>query len=599
MNRLVALSFVSCLVLAACGSDEPAGPSLTVEVHGPDDSPDADTVGFPIAVDECVGTLRFTSMMGTQIVAQSEFPRSSTSAVLPRIPYGDDVWIAVEGISDDYCAVRATNPIASGEIVASGATARFQFEEGGEVPDLVIAFTGIPDRFQGAFRVERNEADNTSTARDLVYELPNTQRAGHTMTELEDGTGWVVIGGAKMSSGEGIASSGITDVVDTIEFYDAYNGQFLTVWDSADGGCVTSENSECALRLPEGVAFHSATSMLDGRILILGGLRISGADALLPTSTAYVFEMTGYAEGTLTPVNYESDVFPSDRAFHTATRMGDGRVVIIGGIGRTFGPEPSFQSDIYQVLPGAELTISDSGADLANVRGLHTATSFDRNDHGIMVVGGRNASGTVGTSEVVYALANDENQRLGVDVFGEGVSVNDLAVPRYGHSAVRYACPGSDEEFLAVVGGFAEASGSFIQGSNPTTTVEFYRPDDFAIANTYAWSDDRVEISTGRAFGAAVSLPISGDLIFSGGIGGDGSPSRAADRIIADWGSCHRMVNPSSISGGMGTARAFHALAPLSSGFLLANGGFDGSSSTESSEFYNPSELGLAREYLQ
>ena len=598
MNRLLALSLVSCFVFVACGSDEPAGPSLTVEIHGPDDGPDTDTIGFPIAVDECVGTLRFSSMLGSRIVAVTEFPRSSTTAVLPRIPYGSDVWIAVEGVSDNFCVDRVDS-VASDTVVASGATARFTFEEGGALPDLTIAFTGIPERFQTAFRIERDETEGTSTSRDLVYELRQNERAGHTMTALEDGSGWVVIGGAKMSGADGIASSGITGVLDAIEFYDSYNGQFLTVWDSEEP-CTSGDNVECALRLPEGVAFHTATSMLDGRILILGGLRVSGGDALLPTSSAYVFEMMGYAEGRLTPVNYDSDAFPTDRAFHTATRMGDGRVVIVGGIGRTFGPDPTFQGDIHQVLPGTELIIADSGADLTHVRGLHTANAFDRNDHGLIVVGGRNVSGVVATSEVIYAVANDENQRLGVDVFGSDNSVNDLAVPRFGHSAVGYMCPGSDEEFLAVVGGFTEVSGTFIDGGAPTAQVEFYRPDDFAETTKYAWSDDRVALANGgRAFGAAVSLPISGDLIFAGGIDADGAPSRAADRVIADWGQCARMVSPQAIEGGMGTARAFLALAPLSSGFLLANGGFDGSGSTESSEFFNPNELTLAREYLQ
>jgi hypothetical protein len=401
-----------------------------------------------------------------------------------------------------------------------------------------------------------------------------------------------------MGDGPGISNSGITSLVDTIEFYDTFRGDFLVIYDDV---CTAGAPAECALRLPDGVAFHTATALEDGRVLIVGGLKLSGGDALLPTSSAYVLELTGYAEGNLTQVNYESDVFPSDRAFHTATRMADGRVVIIGGIGRTFGPEPTFQSDIYQVLPQAELVIGDSGADLNNVRGLHTATFFQRHAHGIIVVGGRNANGVVGTSEVVYAVSSGFDDPLGVDVFASGNSANDLSVPRFGHSAVSYSCPFTDEEFLAVVGGFTEATGTFVEGASPTPTVEVYQPDQFEATQLYTWSTTTAQLANeGRAFGAAVGLPISGDLIFAGGLDASGAPSRAADRVyVEDWSQCEVLGPARQIVGGMGTARAFFALAPLDSGFLLATGGFNGTASVESTEFFNPNDYALVADNLQ
>jgi hypothetical protein len=107
-------------------------------------------------------------------------------------------------------------------------------------------------------------------------------------------------------------------------------------------------------------------------------------------------------------------------------------------------------------------------------------------------------------------------------------------------------------------------------------------------------------VNGGRAYGAAVSLPVSGDLVFMGGITGDGSTSSAGDRIFnQSWSDCHVLEMPRSTENTMGTARAFFALAELSTGFLMPTGGFDGTASVETSEFFNPNEYGLVAEYLQ
>ncbi len=597
MNRFTRLALTASVLAAACGGDEETAQSFNMEIHGPDDGPDSSTIGFPVTVDGCVGTLRFTSYQGTTLVGQTSLAWNAPKpAALPRLGFGPDTWISVEGLSSANCEVDG-ELVDEGTVVASGSTPRFSAEAGGLLPDLTLVLTGRPDRFQPAFRFGAGN-DGVEMSRPLLYELNGEERAGHTVTELEDGSGWLVIGGAKMTTlGSGISGSGITGLVDTIEFYDSYRGEFLTLFEE---DCSESV-SACALRLPEGVAFHTATSLEDGRVLVLGGLKLSGGDALLPTASAYVIELTGRAEGTITAVNYASDVFPADRAFHTATRMADGRVVIIGGIGRTYAPEPTFQADIYQVLPESDLMVTDAGTNLNHVRGLHTATFFSRNAHGIMVVGGRDANGAVATSEVVYAVSNDFEQPLAVDEINAGNSTNRLTVPRFGHSATRYSCPGTDEEFLAIVGGFTEGGSSFLEGSAATATVEVYRPDDFANNDLYGWAEETSElVNGGRAYGAAASLPISGDLVFMGGVNSDGTVSSAGDRIFnQSWSDCHILEMPRATENTMGSRRAFFALAELSSGFLMPTGGFNGTESVETSDFFNPNEYGLVAEYLQ
>ena len=586
-------------MFAACGGDDGPNPTLSVAIHGPDDGPDSQTIGFPSAVDECVDRLRFRSYRGTTLLSEQVLSWNARGAQLPTVSYETASWFSVEGLNGNL--TEACTPYDLDQVVASGASPVFRFSDGDALPRRTNVFTGIPGRFQEAFRFEEpgGEAPEGESV-PLRYELPGSERAGHTLTELEDGSGWLVIGGARMGDGDGISGSGITSMVDAIEFYDAYTGDFLTLYEP---GCAGGTASECALRLPDGVAFHTATALEDGRVLVVGGLRMSGADALRPTSNAYVIELTGYAEGTLTQVLYDAEAFPADRAFHTATRMADGRVVIIGGIGRTYGPDPTFQADIYEVLPGAELMITDSGVDLANARAMHSATFFAGGGHGIIVVGGRNADGVVGTSEVVFAQSGEFGEVLAVDVLGgSDIALNDLSTPRFGHSAVAYSCPFSDDEYLAIIGGYTEAGATLLDGSGATPTVETYQPGAFTEFGQYEWTVDGGTTQLpggGRAFGSAVALPYSADIVFAGGIDDDGAPVRAADRLLRDWGNCQLGGTARAVEGSMRSARAFHQLGTLSTGFVLSTGGFDGTSSLNSSEFYHANEYSLVYEYFQ
>jgi hypothetical protein len=82
-------------------------------------------------------------------------------------------------------------------------------------------------------------------------------------------------------------------------------------------------------------AFHTATVLKDGSVLIVGGAKEStdvaatcgaGCRRLTPTTSAAVWDPT---TGSFTPVGTLSRA----RLFHTATLLEDGRVVIVGGAG--------------------------------------------------------------------------------------------------------------------------------------------------------------------------------------------------------------------------------------------------------------------------
>ncbi len=581
-QRLLLCSAVSGSLIA-CGGDDAETLDLQIQVRGPDDSPTSLTTGFPAAVDSCVETLRVAAYQGTKLVDRVEVQWRDRTASLPNVAFGRENWITVEGISGG-----GTDCAPEGEVVASGSTARFTFGDNDIVPELMV-MTALPFRFQPAYWFNRNSEASES----LLYELPGN-RAGHTMTELPDKSGQVVIGGAIMGAG-GIGDSGVVGFVDTIEFFDAFTGEFLTFFEE---GC-TSDAATCALRLPTGTGFHAAAAFEDGSILISGGLVDSGFGFLEPSADTYVLEVTGRAEGYLTPVTV-SGAAPEMRAFHTATRMDDGRIVIAGGIGQTYGVGAQYLTSIYEVLPEEDprdLVVTDSGARLTVGRALHTATNLSDNGHGVMVVGGRNAAGVVGTSEVLFQFPIGVDSPLEVEplIIG-GNAFNDLGTPRFGHSAVHYTCPNNDDEFLAIVGGYTTAGAGQLDGGAPSATVEVYQPAlRFRDQNEYEWASRTATLpGGGRAFGNALTMPLSGDLMFLGGTDGDGNPTNTADRLFnVEWADCEVFESPQAVGGGMGAARAYAAASVLSNGFVFVTGGFDGANTLESSEFYNPNDYSL------
>ena len=102
------------------------------------------------------------------------------------------------------------------------------------------------------------------------------------------------------------------------------------------------------------------------------------------------------------------------RAGHTATRLADGKILIIGGENQS---GPVGQSEIFDP---ASATFSSSGT-LVVPRSDHSATLLS--DGRVLVVGGRNQSGLLNSTEIFDPATNS---------FSSGPSLN---VARAGHSA--------------------------------------------------------------------------------------------------------------------------------------------------------------------
>ena len=179
-------------------------------------------------------------------------------------------------------------------------------------------------------------------------------RGMHTATLLSDGTA-LLVGGVNDTKG---------DTVGTAEIYAPTPGRF------------TSTHG----KLPEGLAAHTATMLLTGKVLIAGGFNFNAP---------YKFDNSVAAAALYDPTTQQFNLpagFPvTARAMHTATLLNDGTVLLAGGLSGT------------EVRKQEGATFELVGADQGGV--LNSAEIYDPASSKFTCVGG-------GTSNCKGSMAN-------------------------------------------------------------------------------------------------------------------------------------------------------------------------------------------------
>src|SRR5258708_2989697 len=214
----------------------------------------------------------------------------------------------------------------------------------------------------------------------------NIQRYAHTATLLNDGT--VLIAGG------GTATRPITTIqpnpTDIAELYDPTTGTFTQL-----------NNSMTMTR-----AYHTATLLNDGTVLLAGGVTGSRNNPL-PTTSAEI-----YIPSTQSFAPANSDMNDS-RAEHTATLLSNGMVLLVGGATDSSGSFPPYP--IGAPVSSAELHDPSTGsfnfaAYLGTARSQHTATLLTNGTvliaGGTTDAGGQNTNGTVTSSTELYQPAS-------------------------------------------------------------------------------------------------------------------------------------------------------------------------------------------------
>jgi hypothetical protein len=261
---------------------------------------------------------------------------------------------------------------------------------------------------------------------------------------------------------------------------------------------------------------HTATALADGRVLLVGGWPGEGR---LPLETAELFDPATNAFGPA------AARMAARRGGHTATRLRDGSVLIVGG---TSGSVALTTVELYSPVQGGFRAV----APLPAPRATHGAALLA--DGRVLVVGGQSGVGhgnSLVDTAFVYDPARDAWQEVG-----------RLSVPKYKLAVA----PLPDGGALVIGGQTADEAGARLD----TTELFDSRTGRFRSGPTMA--ERRYKISE------AVALLADGRIAVGGGYGletyADGRFTKA---------------------GTGGYERQFPAVVALRDGAVLVTGGYD------------------------
>jgi hypothetical protein len=288
------------------------------------------------------------------------------------------------------------------------------------------------------------------------------------------------------------------------------------------------------------------TGLNDGRVLVAGGLNGSGA----PLNTAQLCDATGACAtipmGPGTPVA---------RAFHTAVKLGSGKVMVAGGYTAT---GPATPTDTVVLFDPAAGTFSTLATNLTSARALHIAV-LENDGTTVLIAGG--TSGATPTNDLKTAMEYDTT---GPTV---AATSNTMAQPRANFTGTLL---GTNK--ILIVGGKAG-----------DTTAELFDP---AATGTFSTLTPQLPTNEDKRNHTAVLLVdanFAGQVLISGG----------TTTLASGPSTTQFLFNPAGPSftaaPALATARSNHAAVLLTSqSVLLCGGTSNGSNSLSSCERYNP-----------
>jgi hypothetical protein len=328
---------------------------------------------------------------------------------------------------------------------------------------------------------------------------------------------------------------------------------------------------------------HTATRLADGRVLVVGGGGFPCAGNFCYSTVNGSAELYDPAAGT-----WQSAGRPARRTNHTATRLQNGQVLVAGGF--NYG----FDIGRFEYLNTAELYDPATGlwrptASFNQISGAHLATLLP--DGRVLAVGRSQPNGPVDSAELYDPAtglwSNTAAPRAGLPgtmtllANGHVLLVMSNAAELYDPAAGRWADTGSL---------------NLIRGPYTATLL----PDDRVLVTGLDASDSvfKAELydpaagawhSTGspaalHLAGTATLLP-GGRVLLAGGTGIYITTSAAEvyDPATGAW----------SPTGPLNAARFYHTETPLADGRVLVTGGVDGDFDVgtvyrDSTELYTP-----------
>ncbi|WP_225826710.1 Kelch repeat-containing protein [Streptomyces naphthomycinicus] len=290
---------------------------------------------------------------------------------------------------------------------------------------------------------------------------------------------------------------------------------------------------------------HSTTLLKNGQVMVAGGLTGPFTLPLAPVSSVEIYDPVGRSWKV-------TGALREARFAHAAVLLGDGRVLVTGGL----APRDSLtdtalsSAEIYD--PGTEEWTPAAG--MHDARGGHPLIPLGQDRVlavGGMVVVGRGTYAALGYCEVYDPAAGP---------IGTWTPTGSLRVPRKGHQATRLA----DGSVLVTGGDSTGRQEDWTYNAYSQWVTERYLPD----GNPAKARWNEVEpMSVGRSHHRAVALR-SGKVLVIGGTDDATFDTGYQNAEVYDPGA-----NTWTPTGGMVTGRWAAAATELKDGRVLAAGG--------------------------
>ncbi len=389
------VGFIALLAVAGCGPKE-----VDVAVNVVTTSCDSDNDPFA-----GVNLLEVrVSGPGIDPMLTVRAPKSDQRIQIPKIPSGKDRVIEVRGYADD----SSPRPLSIGRSIPT------------EIPDVLTESNRRIDISIFLRKVD-SFSPPVAAATPKDCSVMRSQRAGHSATLLNDGRVFIT-GGYRLEGSQPIA------LVDT-EFFDPNKGTF-------EQGPVMQLGGSTQLAK----AFHTATLLRNGQVLLYGGERYAQTAPYAPSpqTSALIFDVESNKYGALPQRSMPPNVA---RTRHLAIQEASGRVLLVGGQkGSTLTPV----TEVEWFDPTTNRVEVMMGESLPRLE----ATGAAVQDGGIIVV-----AGGIDGAAMPAAISNQVNfYKFDGTTFVKAGAALQMTTPRRGAAASALA----DDKTVLIMGGYTD-----------------------------------------------------------------------------------------------------------------------------------------------
>jgi hypothetical protein len=300
---------------------------------------------------------------------------------------------------------------------------------------------------------------------------------------------------------------------------------------------------------------HTATRLADGRVLVVGGADSAG----VVSATCELYDPTTNTWSPAAPLFF-------GRVGHTATLLDDGRVLVTGGLATyenaMIDPAPAYASaranaELYD--PASDTWVSASNL-MVSGRSGHTATLLD--DGRVLLFGG--ISGVL-TSDFGLPLPGNTNTADVFDPTSDAFSAaGQVPVARSFHAASKLG-----DGRVLITGGLVTQT-TFLGSIFAVSTADLYDPQ------TGQWSSG-TELPVPLAYHTQSARGSRGDALIVGGVTGAFPTFQPAAVVGRFDGASYRAQEDLGVVLGRGLAqpRGVHRTTELPNGTWLVSGGSD------------------------